>query len=147
MIEFDFKAIANATDLEVAPDGLAFPPASTRDLPVVLAARAAGAHGVDLEVLLAHLDVHVVLELGRHVHRGEGGVALLCDRLVQRIVERSDRLGEPLSLIGWSLGGVSAREAARLTRWVRSCGESPSSAGRTPSYSTTSAWPRTWTVL
>ena len=39
----EMVAIANATDLEVAPDGLAFPPAATHDLPAVLAARAAAA--------------------------------------------------------------------------------------------------------
>jgi predicted homoserine dehydrogenase-like protein len=39
----EMAAIANATDLEVAPDGLAFPPAGTHELPAVLAARAAAA--------------------------------------------------------------------------------------------------------
>ena len=39
----EMAAIANATDLEVAPDGLAFPPAATHELPAVLAARAAEA--------------------------------------------------------------------------------------------------------
>ncbi len=39
----EMVAIANATDLEVAPDGLAFPPAATGDLPAVLASRAAAA--------------------------------------------------------------------------------------------------------
>ncbi len=39
----EMAAIANATDLEVAADGLAFPPAATHALPAVLAARAAAA--------------------------------------------------------------------------------------------------------
>ena len=39
----EMAAIANATDLEVAADGLAFPPAATRELPAVLAERAAAA--------------------------------------------------------------------------------------------------------
>ena len=39
----EMAAIANATDLEVAADGLAFPPAATHALPSVLAARAAAA--------------------------------------------------------------------------------------------------------
>jgi predicted homoserine dehydrogenase-like protein len=39
----EMAAIANATDLEVAADGLAFPPAATHELPAVLAARAAAA--------------------------------------------------------------------------------------------------------
>ncbi len=39
----EMAAIANATDLDVAPDGLAFPPAATGDLATVLSRRAAAA--------------------------------------------------------------------------------------------------------
>ncbi|MCB9967408.1 MAG: flagellar biosynthesis protein FlgA [Geminicoccaceae bacterium] len=39
----EMAAIANATDLEVAPDGLLFPPAATGDLATVLSQRAASA--------------------------------------------------------------------------------------------------------
>jgi pimeloyl-ACP methyl ester carboxylesterase len=46
-------------------------------------------------------------------YRGEGGVPMLCDRMVAHTRERYRVLGEPLTLIGWSLGGVVAREVAR----------------------------------
>jgi len=47
------------------------------------------------------------------VYRGEAGVSYLCDLLVARIRERHRELGRPISLVGWSLGGYLAREAAR----------------------------------
>ncbi len=46
-------------------------------------------------------------------YRGEGGVPYLCDRLTDRVRERHADIGKPLALIGWSLGGYLAREAAR----------------------------------
>jgi pimeloyl-ACP methyl ester carboxylesterase len=46
-------------------------------------------------------------------YRREAGVALLCDRMVSRAHQRSLALGQPLTLIGWSLGGTIAREVAR----------------------------------
>ena len=46
-------------------------------------------------------------------YRGEGGVALLCDRLTETVGRRVEKLGQPMTLIGWSLGGYLAREVAR----------------------------------
>ncbi len=46
-------------------------------------------------------------------YRGEGSVPYLCDRFMDRVRERAEVLGAPISLIGWSLGGYVAREAAR----------------------------------
>ncbi len=46
-------------------------------------------------------------------YRGEGSVPYLCDRLMDRLRERYAEVGQPISLIGWSLGGYLAREAAR----------------------------------
>ncbi|MEM7662327.1 MAG: alpha/beta hydrolase [Pseudomonadota bacterium] len=40
-------------------------------------------------------------------------VPALCDRFFARLQTRSSALGTPVSLIGWSLGGYIAREAAR----------------------------------
>ncbi|MEO1042661.1 MAG: hypothetical protein AAFX52_10245 [Pseudomonadota bacterium] len=40
-------------------------------------------------------------------------VPAICDRFFERVKERSRALGGPVSLIGWSLGGYIAREAAR----------------------------------
>jgi len=49
--------------------------------------------------------------LGRNVARGRKGG--LVARLDARLGELHDRYGGPVSLVGWSLGGVVAREAAR----------------------------------
>ena len=49
----------------------------------------------------------------RDDYRGEASVPYLCDRLAERVRARHEELGEPISLIGWSLGGYLAREAAR----------------------------------
>jgi len=46
-------------------------------------------------------------------YRREAGVPLICDRLVERVRERSEALESKLTLIGWSLGGTMAREVAR----------------------------------
>jgi len=46
-------------------------------------------------------------------HSGEGEVPALCDRFFERLADRIEDFGSPVSLIGWSLGGVVAREAAR----------------------------------
>jgi pimeloyl-ACP methyl ester carboxylesterase len=37
----------------------------------------------------------------------------LIDPLINRLKDLSDKHGEPVSLIGWSLGGIFARELAR----------------------------------
>lgn len=54
----EMAAIANATDLEVAADGLAFPPAGTAGLPEILAARAeaAGMAGKPMVETVSCLD-------------------------------------------------------------------------------------------
>ena len=43
-----------------------------------------------------------------------GGVRQDIERLAARVVELVDETGRPASLVGWSLGGVIAREVARL---------------------------------
>ena len=40
-------------------------------------------------------------------------VPALCDQFFQHLQDRVQTLGSPISLIGWSLGGYIAREAAR----------------------------------
>lgn len=46
-------------------------------------------------------------------YRGEGSVPYLCDRLVERLQSQHGPDRRPLALVGWSLGGYLAREAAR----------------------------------
>lgn len=44
-------------------------------------------------------------------YRNEGSVPMLCDRMVARVRDRGTP--GPVTLVGWSLGGVVAREVAR----------------------------------
>ncbi len=46
-------------------------------------------------------------------YRGEAGVPYLCDQLTDRVRARHADIGKRIALIGWSLGGYLAREAAR----------------------------------
>lgn len=50
---------------------------------------------------------------GDRPYNGEGAVPYLTDRFAERVAERADELGGPITLIGWSLGGYVAREVAR----------------------------------
>lgn len=68
--------------------------------------------GVDLAHSLDDLSENWQVE-NRDDYRGEASVPYLCDRLTERVRARQVELGEPISLIGWSLGGYLAREAAR----------------------------------
>ena len=49
----------------------------------------------------------------RDNYRGEAAVPYLCDRFSEYVAARISEDGRPVSLIGWSLGGCIAREAAR----------------------------------
>ena len=68
--------------------------------------------GVDLSHSLDDLSDNWHVE-HREDYRGEASVPYLCDKLAERVRARHEELGEPISLIGWSLGGYLAREAAR----------------------------------
>lgn len=46
-------------------------------------------------------------------YRREGGVPLMIDRLAERLIDFHKQVNRPVTLIGWSLGGFMAREAAR----------------------------------
>lgn len=46
-------------------------------------------------------------------NKGEGAVPALCDKFGANVKRRSETLGRPVALVGWSLGGYLAREAAR----------------------------------
>lgn len=43
----------------------------------------------------------------------KAAVAMLCHRLAERVRERAESVGKPVSLVGWSMGGYIAREVAR----------------------------------
>lgn len=49
----------------------------------------------------------------REPYRGEAAVVLLAERLIERVQQRRAEVGLPIALVGWSLGGYLAREAAR----------------------------------
>lgn len=68
--------------------------------------------GIDLPHELG--DIPAKWELSEKPdYRGEAAVALLCERLIERVETRAHELEEPITLTGWSLGGYLAREAAR----------------------------------
>lgn len=46
-------------------------------------------------------------------NNGEANVPALCDQFGETVKRRSEALGKPIALVGWSLGGFLAREAAR----------------------------------
>ena len=46
-------------------------------------------------------------------HNGEYGVPHLCDLMAERVKDFYQETGKKVSLVGWSLGGVVAREVAR----------------------------------
>jgi pimeloyl-ACP methyl ester carboxylesterase len=69
--------------------------------------------GIDIRHTLADISPGWSAEPITH-YCNEGSVPMLCDRMVARVRERHLAFGgQPITLIGWSLGGVVAREAAR----------------------------------
>ena len=73
--------------------------------------------GVDLPHKLEDISERWNIEPQKNynpaTYRGEGGVAFLADKAMDRVRERSEELGSKVTLIGWSLGGYLAREVAR----------------------------------
>ena len=65
---------------------------------------------VVLRQLLARLDYRVH---GWGLGRNHGRVDQLVPRAVERVSELERRYARPVALVGWSLGGVIARESAR----------------------------------
>lgn len=68
--------------------------------------------GVNLPHTLADLAPTWDVEQ-RSPYNGEASVPYLCDQLTRRIRKRYAEEKTPITLIGWSLGGYLAREAAR----------------------------------
>lgn len=68
--------------------------------------------GIDIPHQLSDVSERWPLE-AKADYRGEASVPLLCDRFIERLETRHEQLGRPITLIGWSLGGTIAREAAR----------------------------------
>ncbi len=63
-----------------------------------------------LRRFLRRLDHHVY---GWGLGRNRGPTREVVDGLAQRLQYVADRTGQPVSLVGWSLGGILARELAR----------------------------------
>ncbi len=68
--------------------------------------------GVDMRHELQDISAAWPIE-PREQYRGEGSVPYLCERFVEQLHSRYSQTGQALTLLGWSLGGYIAREAAR----------------------------------
>ncbi len=68
--------------------------------------------GLNLPHAIHKLSERWVVDRTRE-DNGEGCVPYLSDRLMERVLERHDATGKPVTLIGWSLGGYLSREVAR----------------------------------
>jgi len=93
--------------------------------PVLAAAPRGDGHGVlVLPGLLASDSSTIPLRgflrwLGYHVRgwdlgRNHGPTEVILSGLPRAVLEHAERTGRPVSVVGWSLGGVYAREMARL---------------------------------
>ncbi|MFT6407496.1 MAG: pimeloyl-ACP methyl ester carboxylesterase [Arenicella sp.] len=58
-------------------------------------------------------EIDYPLNYTPETYKGEGGVPMLCEKAIDRVKQRSEELGSPVVIIGWSLGGYIARECAR----------------------------------
>jgi pimeloyl-ACP methyl ester carboxylesterase len=96
-----------------------------------------GTGDVSTHVLRQYLRLLGYSVRGWSLGVNRGNVRALLPRVLGRVARFADRTGEPVRLIGWSLGGVLAREAAReepsLVRQVITLG-SPIVGG--PKYTT-----------
>ncbi|MEL6951061.1 MAG: hypothetical protein AAGM16_13215 [Pseudomonadota bacterium] len=110
-----------AESLVIVVPGFGAGDASTAPMRSWLNRRGFDAEGWSLGRNLAGLDLKgefsdLVAEWGvdpSESHNGEVSVPLLVDRVIERVATRGDETGRRISLIGWSLGGYLAREAAR----------------------------------
>ncbi|MES2886342.1 MAG: alpha/beta fold hydrolase [Pseudomonadota bacterium] len=112
--------LSNASPVLVLP-GYGAGDASTYPLRRHLARHGVACEGWGLGMNRAGLNLkHTLADLHpswgaplKQPYRGEGGVAYLCTRMVEHVARRAEALGQPLTLVGWSLGGTIAREVAR----------------------------------
>jgi len=66
-----------------------------------------------LDQLADSWDVEPYEGYSEESYKGDGGVPFLCDVATARVKQRAEELGSKVVLIGWSLGGLIAREVAR----------------------------------
>lgn len=69
--------------------------------------------GLDIEHGPQDIDASWMELSHNRQYRGEGSVPLLCQRARDKVRQRSQQLGQPVHLVGGSLGGFIAREVAR----------------------------------
>ena len=79
-------------------------------MPWLLTAPRGDGHGVPLRRFLSWLGYHV---RGWDLGRNNGPSEAVLAGLPQALLDHARRTGGPVSLVGWSLGGVYARELAR----------------------------------
>lgn len=68
--------------------------------------------GLDIPHTLADLHPRWKFE-PKDEYRREGGVPYVIDRLIERVESVAAQSDQPIALVGWSLGGLMAREVAR----------------------------------
>lgn len=72
-----------------------------------------GANEASMFVLQGFLQLLGYRTWGWGIGRNAGDVGRILPRVLERVDAIADAAGEPLHLVGWSLGGYIAREAAR----------------------------------
>ncbi len=92
------------------PELLRLPRGSGQPVMVLPGFAASDASTLVLQGYLRSLGYHV---RGWRMGVNTGQVSALLPRVLRRVARTADLSGEPVRLIGWSLGGVLAREVAR----------------------------------
>ncbi len=105
LVVFEFpRLVLRAVELARQPRGNGEP---------VLVLPGYGAGDGSTAILKSYLRLLGYRVSGWHLGRNTGNVPKLLPRIMKRILSISRRTKQPVRLVGWSLGGYLAREAAR----------------------------------